>query len=221
MSLIDESEKQKRIIVCINNAIESNLGKNVAKTLYVRFQTETGLNPPDALYENPERFTEFLKTMIPSAAPLIENQIITAIKSTFILPKERVIRSLSEAISIAEIPVVVKGDVTLDEVEARIVKCVQYALRNTFSEPTVQVIFQKYEETTNLGLRTVATRPDGFLTFLKSMLGPPVRNIEHVFLREIISEFGDDIDLRPSNFVDTVNRLRMHYMEREMDWGSG
>jgi hypothetical protein len=220
MSVIDDAEKQKRIVSCIYNALETNLGKNVAKTLFFRFQSATGLDSSDGLYNSPDSFMSFLRTTIPSAAPMIETAIINGIRSSFMLPREKAISSLSEAITLAKIPAMVKGDVRMDEVEARIVKCVQYALRDTFSEATVQIIFGKFESTTNLGLRSVATRPDAFLTFLKSLFGPAVKNIEHVFMKELISEFSEDVDLRPTNFADTVSRLRMHFLEREMDWGN-
>src|SRR5579862_6732435 len=113
--------------------LESNLGKNVARTLYVQFQVATGLKNSDDLYEKPDQFMNFLKNLIPSAAPLIEKTIVDAIRSSFMLPKERQNLSLAEAISLAKIPTLVKGDDVLDEVESRIIKCVQYALRDTFS----------------------------------------------------------------------------------------
>lgn len=160
----------------------------------------------------------FLNDLIPKAAPVIEKTIVDAIRSSFMLPKSREYLSLPEAIALARIPVLLKGDVTMDENEARILKCIQYALRDTFSEGTVQVIFEKFESTTNLGLRSVATRPDAFLLFLKSLFGPPVRNIEHVFVKELIVEFAD-VDLRPNtSFVDAVTRLRMNSMQGEIDW---
>ncbi len=217
MALIDESEKQKRIVICIARGLEANLGKNVTATIFSRFHIETGLSPPNDLYYKPEEFMKFLQQLIPRAAPLIEKTIVDAIKSSFILPKSRDVASLREAISLAQIPVIVKGDVTMDEIESRIVKCIQYALRDTFSEGTVQIIFEKFESTTNLGLRTVATRPDAFLTFLKSLFGPAVRNIDHVFVKELKAEFVD-VDLRAPNFVDAVSRLRMNSMQSEIDW---
>lgn len=218
MSLLDESEKERRIIVCISRGLEANLGKNVTITIFSRFRLATGLSPPDDLYYKPEQFMAFLNDLIPKAAPVIEKTIVDAIRSSFMLPKSREYLSLPEAIALARIPVLLKGDVTMDENEARILKCIQYALRDTFSEGTVQVIFEKFESTTNLGLRSVATRPDAFLLFLKSLFGPPVRNIEHVFVKELIVEFAD-VDLRPNtSFVDAVTRLRMNSMQGEIDW---
>lgn len=218
MALIDESEKEKRIITCISRGLESNLGKNVTVTIFSRFKLATGLSPPDDLYYKPEEFMAFLNGLIPKATPLIEKTIVDAIRSSFMLPKSREYLSLSEAIKLARIPVLVKGDVTMDEIEARILKCVQYALRDTFSEGTVQVIFEKFQITTSVGLRSVATRPDAFLLFLTSLFGPSVKNIEHVLVKELIVEFAD-VDLRPNtSFVDAVTRLRMNSMQNEIDW---
>lgn len=218
MSQIEEPEKQKRIAAIVYSTLEANLGKNVAKTLFSRFQRSYNIALQEDVYNLPDQFIAFLKETIPSSAPMIESAIISGIKSSFLLPKEKKISSLSEAIELATIPTTTKGDVEMDEVEARIVKCVQYALRDTFSESTVQVIFGKFEATTNLGLRSVATRPDAFLEFLKSLFGPAVKNIEHVFMKELLAEFSEDFDLRPTNFVDAVSRLRMNFLQRQMDW---
>jgi hypothetical protein len=220
LSTIDEAERKRRIALCVFSALEANLGKNVATTLLFHFRNSPHCDLSEGEYGDPEKFITFLRGTLPSAAPTIENEIIKGIKSSFILPKASPITSLSEAVALAKVPSLLEGDVEMNEVEARIVKCVQYALRDTFSEGTVQIIFGKFEKTTKLGLKSVATRPEEFLTFLKSLFGPAVKNIEHVFLREMISEFSEEFDLRPSSFVDMVSRLRMRFVEREMDWTS-
>jgi hypothetical protein len=198
--------------------LESTLGVNMTKTLYSHFQNETGSENPIEISVHPELFLEYLRKVVPGAAVVIESTIVNAIRSSFILPKDKKSLSLTKAISLARIPILMHEENVQDEFTSRVLKCVQYSLRETCSDTALQVIFEDLNKTSRDGLIIAATHPERLLSFLKEMFGPLSKTIEASITREIEMEFEEDLDSKHRGFVDTINRLRMKYLEREVEW---
>jgi hypothetical protein len=190
----------------------------MTKTLYSHFENETGSRIPDDIIAHPEVFLAYVHRVVPGAAGIIERTIVDAIRSSFILPKDKRQLSMIEAIALARTPIIVRQENVEDEFESRVLKCVQYSLRETCSDASLQIIFENLNSTTRDGLKTASVHPEKLLSFLKDMFGPLSKTIEASMTREIESEFNEDLDSRHRSFAETVNRLRMKYLQRDVEW---